>query len=62
MGDIRTASANGDANEEVVPNSLMDNNRETLGVKEEETRREGVSLLKTPRWSDVSKGSPINEN
>ena len=62
VGDIRTTSTNGDAREEVVPNSLMNNSRETLGTKEEETRRKGVSLSKTFRRSDVSKGNPIYED
>ena len=49
MSDTRTTSTNGDASEEVVPCTLMDNSRETFNAKEEETRREGVTLVETPR-------------
>ena len=57
--NTRTAFTNGDACEEVIPNSLMNNSQETLSTKEEETRRKGISLSKTSRGSDVSEGSPL---
>ena len=59
VGDTSATSTNGDACEEMISDSLMNNSLETLSTKEEETGRKGISLSKSSRWSDVSKGSPI---